>query len=76
MNSARPVSATVVESTTLASVAYDIAAEALRLEFRSGAIYCYLTVPRRIRQQLIKAESKGAYFNRYIRGRFPFQKLN
>jgi len=36
---------TAVESTTLSVVAYDEAQDALRLEFRSGAIYHYFGVP-------------------------------
>jgi hypothetical protein len=75
MNSAELMPMTAVESTTLAGVAYDSSTEGLRLEFRSRAFYCYFGVPPAIWQQLMAAESKGAYFNRYIRGRFPFQRL-
>ncbi len=75
MNSAGLTPLTSVESTTLAAVAYDSSTEMLRLQFRSRAIYCYFGVPSRTWQQLIMAESKGAYFNRNIRGRFPFQRL-
>jgi hypothetical protein len=75
MNSAGLMQLTVVESTLLAGVAYDDS-EVLRLEFRSGAIYCYFGVPSRIWRQLMIAESKGTYFNRNIRGRFPFQRLD
>jgi hypothetical protein len=37
---------TAVESTTLATVAYEEARELLRLEFRSQAIYHYFGVPK------------------------------
>lgn len=43
---------TAVESTTLATIAYDAAKEMLQIEFRSRAIY--------------------RYFNRVIRGGFPY----
>jgi hypothetical protein len=66
---------TALESTTLAGVAYDNSTEVLRLEFRSRAIYCYFGVPHRIYRELLEAESKGSYFNRNVRGRFPFQRL-
>jgi lysyl-tRNA synthetase class 2 len=66
---------TAVDSTTLATVAYDHRTEILRLEFRSGARYSYRGVPGLIHLGLLTAPSKGAYFNRNIRGRFRFQKL-
>ena len=61
-----------VESTTLATVAYDEARELLQLEFRSGAIYQYFGVPAVVHEGLLAAPSKGSYFNRLIRGRFPY----
>jgi hypothetical protein len=64
---------TAVESTTLATVAYDEARELLRLEFRSQAIYQYFGVPSAVHQALLGAPSKGRYFNRTIRGRFPYR---
>ena len=65
---------TAVESTTLATIAYDGAAQRLWLEFRSHAVYCYFDVPPHLYQDLMAAPSKGAFFNRNIRGRFPFLK--
>lgn len=63
-----------VVSSMLASVAYSIDAT-LDLEFHSGAIYRYFAVPEAVFQGLIVAESKGAYFNRNLRNRFPYQRL-
>ena len=67
--------ATALESTTLNSVAYDCAGQVLRLEFRSRAVYCYFGVPPSVHQDLLAADSKGSYFNRNIRGRFPYRRL-
>jgi hypothetical protein len=64
---------TVVESTTLAAVGYDDAHELLQLEFRSGAIYRYDGVPAAVHEALLRASSKGNYFNRAIRGQFPYR---
>ena len=69
------MNSTAVESTTLAAVAYDEAQEALRVAFRSGAIYQYQGVPAAIHEGLLSAVSKGSYFNRFIRGRFPYRLL-
>ena len=63
---------TRVDSTTLSAFAYDDAREILRLEFRSGAIYHYYGVPAAVHDALLSAPSKGIYFNRVIRGRFPY----
>lgn len=63
---------TAVESTTLATVAYDDVRELLELVFRSGAIYQYFGVPATVHEGLLRAPSKGGYFNQVIRGRFPY----
>ena len=62
---------TLVESTTLTAVAYDDAGGILQLEFRSGAIYRYSGIAAAVHEDLLRASSKGKYFNRAIRGRFP-----
>jgi len=67
---------TAVESTTLATVAYDKAHELLQLEFRSGAIYQYFGVAAAVHEELLGAPSKGSYFNRFIRGRFPYSLVS
>lgn len=67
---------TAVESTTLATVAYDEARELLRLEFRSRAIYQYWGVPAIVHEALLCAPSKGGYFNQAIRGRFPYSRIS
>jgi hypothetical protein len=43
----------------------------LQLEFLSRAIYHYYGVPAAVHEALLGAPSKGSYFNRVIRGRFP-----
>ena len=61
-----------VESTTLRALAYDGGREILQLEFCTGAIYHYYGVPAAVYEALLGAPSKGGYFNRVIRGRFPY----
>ena len=65
-----------VESTTLATIAYDEALELLQLEFRSEAIYQYFGVPVAVHAALLGAESKGSYFNRVIRGGFRYSRVS
>jgi hypothetical protein len=62
---------TPIDSTTLASAGYDTAACLLELEFRGGAIYRYLSVPASLYRDLLAADSKGRFFNRFIRHCFP-----
>ena len=64
-----------VDSSTLATVAYDEARELLQLGFCSRAVYQYFDVPAAVHQALLGAPSKGRYFNQSIRGRFPFRRM-
>jgi len=65
----------LVDSTTLASAGHDARSAVLELQFRSGAVYQYFAVPPAVYQNLLWAPSKGAYFNRNIRGRYPYQRI-
>jgi len=65
---------TAVESTTLAAVAYDADRELLQIEFRDRSIYRYFSVPADVHEALLRATSKGSYFNRVIRGRFAYSR--
>jgi hypothetical protein len=66
---------TAVESTTLATVGYDEAQQLLQLGFRNRAIYQYFGVPALVHEALLGAPSKGSYFNRTIRGYFPYSRV-
>jgi KTSC domain len=65
---------TTVVSTILSTIAYDDARNLLQLEFCSGAIYQYFGVPAAVHADLLRAFSKGTYFNRIIRGRFAYAR--
>ena len=64
-----------VESSTLATVAYDEARKLLQLEFCSRAVYIYFGVPATVHQALLDAPSKGRYFNQAIRDRFRYRLI-
>jgi hypothetical protein len=70
-----PVEAVPVNSTLLARMSYEVGAALLYLEFCDGAFYCYRGVPREIYEGILIAHSKGAYFNRQIRGCFEYVLL-
>jgi len=67
---------TIVESSTLATIAYDRTRKLLQLEFNSGARYHYFGVPASVHQALLHAPSKGSYFNQAIRGKFPYSRIS
>jgi hypothetical protein len=46
-----------------------------RIPVRSGPSYQYFDVPQQSYNQLLIAESKGAYFNAKIRNRFPCNQI-
>ena len=67
---------TVLESTTLATVAYDADRQLLQIEFRDRTTYRYFNVPIDVFETLLRASSKGSYFNRVIRGRFANVRMH
>lgn len=75
MTSATAWAPVPVDSTLLASVAFNHSQSILDLEFRDGAIYRYFAVPAAIHHGLLAADSKGSYFNRQIRGCFRYVLL-
>ena len=64
--------AATVESTIVASVAYDASRELLQIEFRDRTVYQYFGVPAEVHDALMRAHSKGRCFNSLIRGRFDY----
>jgi hypothetical protein len=64
-----------VDSTLLAAIAYDAPSELLQLTFRDQTIYQYRGVPAIVYAALLRAPSKGKYFNLAIRGKFPYASI-
>lgn len=64
-----------MNSTLLATVAYDPAASLLELAFCDGTIYQYSAVSELLYRGLMAANSKGTYFNQHIRSRLPYTRL-
>ena len=65
-----------VESSTLATIAYDGTRELLQLEFNSRALYQYFGVPLTVHEALLRAPSKGSYFNQAIRVKFAYSRIS
>lgn len=65
-----------LHSTTLASAGYDAGPRTLQLDFRDGSRYVYSGVAPDLYHELLTADSKGCFFNRHIRGHFPYAKVS
>ncbi len=65
-----------VESTNIESVGYDEFQKALHVLFKGRPIvYVYQDVPRELFDAMMRADSKGAYLSRMIKGTYEFTKL-
>jgi hypothetical protein len=66
---------TSVESATMRSVGYEASSRILEIEFESGTVYQCLEVPASVYKQLLRAESKGRYFNSEIRDAYAYVQV-
>lgn len=64
-----------VNSSNLASVGYDAASQTLEIEFHSGGIYQYFSVPPSQYNNLMTAVSLGSYFHHNIRDHYRHQRI-
>ena len=60
-----------VESKCLAAVGHCGATGILEVEFQGGEVHRYFAVPRSVFEGLVRADSKGVYFHRFVRERYP-----
>jgi hypothetical protein len=61
-------------SNVIRSVRYNEEDHRLDIRFVSGRLYSYRGVPPEIARRMRAAASKGAFFNRAIRDRYPFER--
>ena len=59
-----------VESRALAAVGYSRRLRALEVEFKRGGTYRYLEVPAKVHRDLLAAESKAGFYNRFVKGKY------
>jgi KTSC domain len=64
-----------VRSRSILSIGYEQAKKILEVEFRNGPrVYQYYSVPKKVYNDLMTAESKGAFVNRVIKT-FPYRQI-
>ena len=66
---------TLVNSSNINSIGYDETEKILEIEFHGGGIYQYSNVGNDIYHQLMNASSKGRFFHRFIRDKYPTKKI-
>ena len=64
-----------VVSSVIAAVGYDEPNSALYIDFNKGSRYRYTGVPASVFRSLLSAASKGSYFWRHIRDRYPTYRV-
>jgi hypothetical protein len=64
-----------VNSSSIASAGHSAETNTLELGYHNGSVYQYFAVPKSVFDSLLSAESKGAFVNSQIKGRYPFRKL-
>jgi KTSC domain-containing protein len=63
-------------STAISRIVYELDRQTLNVWFReSGELYRYYDVPPRVYDAFRKAMSRGRFFNRHIKDRYPFQHM-
>ena len=63
-----------VSSSDLKSIGYDPNTSILEIEFKTGAVYQYSSVPYSIYQNLMNSSSKGKYFHSFVK-RYPCRRV-
>jgi uncharacterized protein YijF (DUF1287 family) len=64
-----------VSSSNLSAVGYDYDTATLRIQFLNGGIYEYQGVSSDVHEGLLRAGSKGQYFDQFIKkAGYPFSK--
>ena len=64
-----------VTSSSVASVGYSDDTSTLELGYRNGSVYQYFAVPRSVFEALLAAASKGAFVSGWVRGRYPYRRV-
>ena len=59
----------------IAGLDYNPANHTLEVEFRTGRVYQYFSVPKAEYEALLNAPSLGRYFNREIRNRYRTREI-
>jgi hypothetical protein len=62
-------------STVILRSSYNAETTTLTITFVSGLVYNYKNVPEETYKAMISSGAKGIYFNKYIKGRYEWEKV-
>ena len=65
-----------IDPTAIRRIRYDKGARKLYVRSVAGAEYLYVGVPPQVHQAFREADSRGLYFLRSIRDRYPYNRLD
>ncbi|MFT6502600.1 MAG: hypothetical protein ACJASQ_002727 [Crocinitomicaceae bacterium] len=64
-----------VQSSNISSIGYDASSQTLQVQFNSGDVYEYYSVPPSEHSGLMNASSHGKYLNANIKGSYDYQQV-
>jgi hypothetical protein len=64
-----------VDSSNVVAIGYEPSNQELYVEYLNGRTYVYSEVPAETHQELMDADSKGAYINREVRPNYECRPL-
>jgi TIR domain/KTSC domain len=64
-----------VRSSNISSVGYDAQNKILEVEFHSGSIYHYFSVPENLYHGILHASSHGRYLNNYVKSSYAYEQV-
>ncbi len=65
-----------VKSSNLSKVGYDELTKTLKILFKDGQEYWYSEVPVQVHTEMMKSESIGKFFVKFVKGgNFPYKKI-
>jgi len=59
-----------VTSSAIEAIGYDASTRLMKIRFTSGNVYDFCGVPEPVHTGLMKASSKGTYYNDHIKDRY------
>lgn len=65
-----------VDSSLIRSIGYDLASSVMEVEFMNDHVYEYKDMPLSIYSELMAAESKGTYFNDFVKDLYSYRQLD
>lgn len=66
---------TPVDSSNIELVGYEASSRELYVRFLGNRTYVYADVPAQLHEELLRAPSKGSFFNRAIKNAYAYREV-